>query len=194
MARFRRRTVIVHKRFQLFMLGSALCYVAFLVAVLAALLFVPLMLELGAADPASNDALIAATSALYLHERFWLASILTLVVIALHSIWTSHRIAGPLYRLRVTLEKVRQGRLPARFNARRSDFFQAEVRAASDMIECLRGNIEELQQSSHDLRRTINQVQCRLRDGDPDVAALVENLDRQGEHVEQKLGFFKLEP
>src|SRR5688572_16086158 len=97
------------------------------IATLALAFFVPLMMEIRVADTVSPAAEELSSLVLYLHSKFWLPSLLYLAAVALHSVWISHRIAGPLYRLRVVLDGVRLGTLPKDWRTRKGDFFGQEI-------------------------------------------------------------------
>src|SRR5262245_57738874 len=94
----RRRKYIVNKKLQYSLLFFSVLYLVTFIAVVGSVLFVPLMLQLDQENMSFEATLHAADQLLYLHANFWPAVAVFLVIICLHSIYISHKIAGPLYR------------------------------------------------------------------------------------------------
>jgi nitrogen fixation/metabolism regulation signal transduction histidine kinase len=113
--------------------------------VIAVSLFAPLIFQLNHVDANSVEASEAALKILYLHDKFWLPVSLTLVLVALHSLSTTHKIAGPLYRFRTVFEAIRSGVLPRPVRLRKRDFLTTEMNAINNMLISLRAQAEEVQ-------------------------------------------------
>ena len=96
---YKRRRILIDRR-QLRLLGVTVLYFMVTAVVFAAMMFGPLVPEISG-DTASTAAQGAAASEfLALHARFWPALFATFVILSVHSIFASHRIVGPLARLR----------------------------------------------------------------------------------------------
>ena len=131
----RRRTFVVNRKLQFGILLTSLSYVLLLVVVVSTTLFAPLVLQLNSPDRNSTETSDAAIRLLYLHDTYWPPVLLTLVAIALHSVATSHRIAGPLYRFRRVCEAMTAGVVPRPVTLRNGDQLQAEMAAVNAMLE-----------------------------------------------------------
>jgi methyl-accepting chemotaxis protein len=195
MARFlRRRKYLVNRKLQYNLLLTSLLYVILFAVALAATLFVPLIIRLRNLDPASAEASQTALEFLYLHSKFWPTVILTFGIIALHSIYTSHRFAGPLYRFTVIFNRIKQGFLPRSVNLRKGDFLQAEMSQINEMIGSLRTKIEDIRRAQSELREAVHL--CRQEFGrelTDDERELLNDLIRKGDLLEAKVAQFHIE-
>ena len=154
----RRRKFVVDSKLQMSFLLITLGYVAFLLLVIAVALFAPLVSQLRNADAASPEALAPALSILYLHDRFWLPALLALIVIVLHSVRTTHRIAGPLYRFRRVFESLRDGVLPKPVRLREGDYLTDEMEIINAALQSLRGRAAQIQEQAETLHQCIRRL------------------------------------
>ena len=77
------------------------------------------------------------------------------------TLYTSHKIAGPLYRIAVDLKKVIAGDLTVRFGLRKHDQLQAMADNMDKAIAALRADIAELKAMAaedklHDIRKKLS--------------------------------------
>lgn len=124
--RERRRRLFLDPRLQGRLVAGSLGYALFFALFTASALFLPLMLDLCRPDGEAGDGCAAALSFLLLHGQFWPAALVALLLIGLHALRTSHRIAGPLLRFRRVFALLGQGRIPAPCRLRRGDALGAE--------------------------------------------------------------------
>lgn len=118
----RRKVRLVDKQYQL---GIAwrmmIAYFIFLAAGLA-LAFAPSVFIL-----ASNQDLSviepAATEFLVLHRRIWPAALFIGGCVFVYTLFVSHRVAGPIYRINSVLRDMIEGRYPDKVSLRRGDHF-----------------------------------------------------------------------
>jgi methyl-accepting chemotaxis protein len=157
----RRRKFIVDRRLQFRLLFYSVGYILFYMVAIGAGLFVPLMIQLSNADQTSPEALAVATSFLYLHYHFWPVALLSVIVVALHSILTSHRVAGPLYRFRRIFQDLKEGDVPKAAQLRRRDLLQSEMVSINEMLDGLRIRISEIQKAEELLGQSI--AECKRR-------------------------------
>ncbi len=168
-------------------------YVILLCAIMAMYLFIPLMLELDTSGISLDEALLAARRILYLHEKFWPAFLLSLFAVGCHSIFISHKIAGPLYRLDLTFKAMKEGTVPAPTPLRKGDYLYSEMENINQMLERLREKLTELQQAQAHLNRSI--TECKDMASHSSMNELIkkiEDLSEQGKKVEEELGYFKV--
>jgi len=182
----RRRRFIVDRRLQFRLLFYSVGYILFYIMAIGAGLFVPLMIQLSNADQASPEALAVATSFLYLHYHFWPVALLSVVVVALHSILTSHRIAGPLYRFRRIFQDLNEGTIPQAVRLRRRDLLQSEVQSINEMLDGLRARISEIQRAEELLGQSM--AECKRRVAlldDAGVRQCIGELAERGDSLAQ---------
>lgn len=160
----RRRTYIVNPTFQIGMLVTSLGYVVFLVFVVAVAVFAPLVLQLTQPGPDTIETSDAALRLLYLHQVYWLPALLGVLVIALHSIGTSHRVAGPLYRFRRVHESMTAGVVPRRVTLRKGDQLLREADAVNAMLDSWRTFVDDAHREMHRLREAVENCEHQLDD------------------------------
>lgn len=71
---------------------------------------------------------------------------MTLIITFLFGIIFSHRMAGPVYRMRLELANIKNGNLATPFNLREKDAFHHLAADINDLREHWRGSIDELQE------------------------------------------------
>lgn len=185
---FQRRKFIVNKSVQLRLLWLSLAYILFFCFVLASALFIPLIIELNNPNAVPGEVEESATQILYLHDKFWLAALLALVVVGLHSILTSHRIAGPLYRFDRMFKSIRDGRLPAQVKLRKRDFLIKEMDTINEMIESLRDRFNNLHQAGTAVREAARAcVETESITFGEDFISRIERLEETAREFEDKL-------
>ncbi len=192
---FRRRKFVINKRFQYSLLIISFFYLLLFLVVVGSTLFVPLMIELDQAHEYSEQAFQAASKILYLHTRFWPAAFLALIVITLHSIRTSHKIAGPLYRLNLLFKAMKEGNLPKPIHTRKGDYLSREVELVNDMLKALHVKVKETQEAHACLNEAISE--CKNAAGHASKEELmqhVNDLAEKGDRLGDKLAYFKIGP
>jgi len=102
----RRRRFLICSSLQMPLLLHSFGHLTIVSVALVAVLFGPSIVSLLRNEATSDRALSAANQILFLHPRFWPTLALALLLVALDSIRTSHRIAGPLYRFNRALDRV----------------------------------------------------------------------------------------
>ena len=141
--RFRRHFLwdTVQPRF----LTLSLVYVAVVIAAVSAALFVPLMLELDHLPLSSAEAQRVADQFELLHSRFWPVVVVVSLLLVVHGVFFSHRIAGPLYRFRRIFQSVASGDLTVRTSIRKSDYLHVEAQCLGEMVGALREKIGQIE-------------------------------------------------
>jgi methyl-accepting chemotaxis protein len=170
-------------------------YIILFFAAMGAYLFIPLMMDLDNAERGSDNALAASVRILYLHERFWPGLIFSFLVIGFHSIFISHKIAGPLLRYNNVFKEIKEGNVPAPIRIRKRDYLSGEMESINEMLERFRENLTEIHEAQSNLNRSI--IRCKDAVGHASKDELtknIENLAEQSKTLEEKLGYFKIIP
>ena len=191
---WRRRKFIINKTLQLRLLLGSLFYVFLALAVVGSVLFIPLFAELDQPGATSLKLQQSAKIILYLHENYWPAVLLSLVLICFLSIRTSHRIAGPLHRITLVIESLRRGKLLKPVHGRKGDHLHAEIEITNHMIEELRIHVAEIQKAEADLNNAI--AACSKVIGHAsgeELTNLMKDVDEKRDKLEERLNYFQIE-
>jgi len=130
----RRRNYIIDKSLQIRLLMYNGIYFMTIVLAIGVALFLPLYLDFTNPDLSSDQLLVVAERVLYLHNKIWPVILAVFVVLGLHSILVSHRIAGPLYRFRMTFQDIIDGNLSRFIRIRKRDYLVGEQAKIEEMV------------------------------------------------------------
>lgn len=141
---FKRRHLIVD-RFQYRLVAISAGHFGLVLLVFLVAMLLPLMLQLD--DPSASyiENQRVADVLLFFNEQLWLPLAAVFLLLTVHSLFVSHRIAGPLYRFRMIYKALAGGNLSIRANIRKHDYLHADARALSEMIEALETRIRGLE-------------------------------------------------
>lgn len=157
---FARRRFWVSTRLQKPFVIMALGHVALFAVITAGTLFLPLM------DAPAGGTTPKAWMLYYLNNRFWPAAGVGLAFVALHAAFVSHRVAGPLLRMRRALQEAAAGESPSPVNLRDRDYLHPEAEALNEM---LRVHAQHRAESADVLRAALEELEAgrkALEDGD----------------------------
>jgi len=185
---YKRRRILIDRR-QLQLLGVTVLYFVTTALVFAVTMFGPLVVQLSGEQTPSTEQAAVANEFLALHARFWPALLVTFVLLSVHSVFTSHRIVGPLYRFRAVFKEIQEGNLMPWIGLRRRDLLIREATALNDMVVSLRERIARLAGQQQRARRelsgversletnSIREAKVHLVELDEALSALSEQLD-----------------
>ena len=112
----------------------------------------------------------------------------------MHSIFTSHRIVGPLYRFRVVFEAIKEGNLVPWIGLRRRDFLVKEAEELSEMVTSLRDRVRRLSTAHGEAVRESIGIERALRtDSIHEARAHLVELERTLARQQQELDAFRIE-
>jgi methyl-accepting chemotaxis protein len=117
----------------------------------------------------------------------WLPLAGIFLLLTVHSLFVSHRIAGPLYRFRKVYEALAGGDLAIRANIRKHDYLHADARALNAMIQALETAIRGVEDRTLTVQKGMIRLkaavaanmQAEIRTAADDVAVAVEGLKAQ---------------
>jgi len=189
----KRRKFLVHRRLQLRLMIISFSYLILFWAVMGMYLFIPLMVGLDKSEIGSGKALVVANRILYLHEKFWPALLLSLFAMGCHSLFISHKIAGPLYRFNLIFAAIKKGIVPIPIRLRKGDYLYDVMENINEMLERLRDKLTELQEAQANVNRSITKCKDTASHGSmDDLVKDLEDLGEQGKKLEEKIGYFKV--
>lgn len=189
----RRRRFLIDS-FQYRFLGITLLYFGAVVAILATAIFLPLIVDLQRTGPPDPAVSTAATEFLTLHARFWPALGVTFILVALHAVITSHRIAGPLYRFRATYREIAEGDLAGSVRLRKNDYLGKDARALNAMIGALRERLSAIQDQHGGAVAALHELGDAIESGQAERAReALGHLKDEMHHLEERLDRFHLD-
>jgi len=190
---FRRRKFIVNRELQISLLRNSFLYVLLFVAVIGVVFFVPLLAELTESESASERTVQVGNQIRYLYTYFWPAVIFAMILIFLHSVRASHKVAGPLYRFKLVLEALKEGEISSPISIRKGDYLQQEADLINQVLESLRRNLEGLQQSQVQLSQAMSEYRQELGQNlSTEEDERVRDLAEKATLLADRLRYFKL--
>jgi methyl-accepting chemotaxis protein len=169
--------------FQLRLVGVGIFHFFLVVMVFVAALFTPIVLRLEGGDMSSPEVQAAAREFLFLHTRLWAPLLGAFVLLVLHNILVSHRVAGPLYRLRRFLKNIGDGDLLSPMKIRGNDYLHKEADAINDMLTCLRDKVSRLELQLD--RANKEWMNLRVYAADTVSEEFERRITALGEHLEE---------
>ncbi len=115
--------------------------------------------------------------------------IVAIATIAL-TLFISHKIAGPLYRLKKELSTIEIGNLAGGFSLREGDQLQDVARSMSAMIKGLRDRISDLKKDWYSFKE--NWQVLASKEFPPDAKHNIERLKNIIIQIEKNLDYFKI--
>ncbi|MBI2002131.1 MAG: hypothetical protein HYT85_13965 [candidate division NC10 bacterium] len=118
--KFRRRKVLIQPWYQLRVAATILLFILGYSLLLGFLMFYPLQQEFAATANPEQQFWIAR-QVLELHKRFWPAVLVVATLVAVQSIFVTHRVVGPAYHVQRVLDGFAAGNCGMRVRLRRWD-------------------------------------------------------------------------
>jgi methyl-accepting chemotaxis protein len=156
-------------------------------------MFLPSFMKLSSAD--TNVQYAAAKEILALHKRFWPTILIVSAVVGVHSLFLFHRLFGPMYRFKKTLEDVAGGDISYNIKLRKRDFLKKEELVINTMISSLRDVFQSLRENSRNLAGSIDEMQRELEGSNislEEVREKLNGLKEENAKIDQGLSKFKI--
>lgn len=130
--KFRRRKILIRPAYQLRVAVTILAFIVAYSFLLGFLLFYPLQQEFAAsANP--EQRFWIAREVLELHKRFWPSVLGVGILVAIQSIFITHRLVGPAYHIQRIMEGFAAGQYEMRARLRRWDRLK-ELESAANVL------------------------------------------------------------
>ncbi|MCI0410047.1 MAG: methyl-accepting chemotaxis protein [Acidobacteria bacterium] len=189
---YRRRRILVDN-LQYRLLALNLIYFFTILLIFAGALFVPLIIQLESRTLSFAAKQEVASQFLFLDARVWPAILIVFVLLAIHSVFASHRIAGPLYRFRRVFEAVAEGNLTARAIIRKNDYLVTDADTINAMIATLNTRITRIEQQHGKVRALFAELKRAAKSGSmEEMQQTIEMLGTQMEQLKVYLDQFKI--
>jgi len=112
-----------------------------------------------------NSRLVIKSTADYILPAVLSSSAIVVVLIVIATIvvtlFTSHRIAGPLYRIEKDLEELVSGNLNKRFNLRKTDELKRITQSLNDMAEILKQDMSKIKNAFSTIETTADSEKAK---------------------------------
>ena len=109
-----------------------------------------------------NSRLVITSTADFILPAVLLSSAIVVLVVGLATmfitLYTSHKIAGPLYRIEKDVNEVASGNLTQKFQLRERDEIKALAESLENMTQMLRSHIGVIKNSVSEIRTVLNQI------------------------------------
>ena len=187
---FKRRRLIVD-RFQYRLIAISAVHFGLVLLVFLVAMMLPLMLRLD--DPSTTyfEKQQVADVLLFFNEQLWLPLGAVFLLLTVHSLFVSHRIAGPLYRFRMVFKALAEGDLAIRANIRKHDYLHPHARALNEMIEALETKIRGLEDQVVLLGKGAAQLKDAVNSGaKAEVQKALARVESQLEGLKGQLAHF----
>jgi methyl-accepting chemotaxis protein len=189
----RRRILIESYQYRLLLIN--LLYFCTILLIFAAALFLPLILQLRSGSASIIEQGELAGQFLMLHARVWPAMLVVFVLLALHSIVVSHRIAGPLYRFRKVFGAVAGGDLSVRVHLRKGDYLGKESESLNAMIASLQAKVESIQSHHGEMQTVLTALKQSTERGSlEDIRVQLEELHGRMEGLQASIRQLRMHP
>lgn len=153
---------LIDRQFQIkYMLVTVLLLLAY-TFIFVVLLFLPYLLTLSFDYPLDEQA-EAARAFLILHNRVWPAIGTVIVVLGALSIFVTHRIAGPVYRIKQALAEIAGGHLDTTVRLRKWDDLQEMARHVNLLAEELHTVVTAMKDEYARLSSHIDELEGQIR-------------------------------
>jgi methyl-accepting chemotaxis protein len=173
------------------LLALNLIYLFTTLLIFTAILFVPLMIQLGNSSLPWIEKQEAARQFLSLHGRVWPPIFALFALLAFHSVLVSHRIAGPLYRFRTIFKAIGEGNLSVHVALRKHDYLHREADSINEMITNLRTKIAGIEEQYGEMRAVLAELKRANEIGSvEETSQNVKSLEAQMERLKVDLNQF----
>jgi methyl-accepting chemotaxis protein len=187
---FKRRHLLVD-RFQYRLIAISVAHFGLVLLVFLLALLLPLMLRLD--DPTATyfEKSQVADVLLFFNEQLWLPLAAVFLLLTVHSLFVSHRIAGPLYRFKMVFKAMAEGDLAVRANIRKHDYLHPHAKSLNEMIEALEARIRGLEGETQRLKDDAAQLKNTTSSGSKaEIQKAAERVESRAERLKGQLAYF----
>jgi methyl-accepting chemotaxis protein len=187
-----RRQLFVHP-VQYWCIWTTLIYVACLLIMLYAVIFLPMVQPLYDPFLSWEQHAEVASQFLEMNARIWPWLLITFLALLLHSLYFMHRIAGPLYRFSTLFRSIGTGDLHQRARLRKHDYLHREAQAFNAMLDSLENRIKTINLHSARVTEAYEAVAIHMKPQTPgQLTAALQTLDEEIRRFKSCLATFDL--
>lgn len=155
------KNFFIDKRFQTKYLMLTILLLLSYTFIFTSILFFPSVLTLYL-DSSLADKNEAARTFLILHGTVWPTTAAVILIFSIVSIFLTHKIAGPVYRLKHALTELISGNLDSRIHLRKWDDLQELATKVNLLSDDLRNYIHTLKKEHEQVSNYIDQLEAEI--------------------------------
>ncbi len=132
----------------------------------------------------------AARMLLALHKSIWPALCVVIFIMSSASIFITHKMAGPVYRIKKILAEIYEGNLDITIRLRKKDDLKDLAEGLNLVIGDMRGAVESLQGNEETMSSCISLLEEQIKNNqisDADGRKLIEKMQASRENATQLL-------
>lgn len=187
---YRRR--IIFGKFPNRFSGRSVNYFLILFLFLGAALFVPLIVQMELETVSQPTKEQAMSQFIGLHSLVWPPVFVTFVLLFIGSVIFTHRIAGPLYRLRCIFKAIGEGDLCVRATIRKCDYLHTEADSVNEMIESLRSKVKGIEEQYAETQKAVADLtEAGESSSSSDFTEHLQRLEVQMDRLRERLVQFR---
>lgn len=174
---FRRRNYYIDKKFQTKYLLLTIVLLLVYTLTFVTILFFPSLASLSSPSFAT-DQVEAARTLLLLHAEVWPAVGISILILGVVSIFVTHKVAGPVYRIRTALTEISSGDLTTKIRLRKWDDLQELAVQVNRLKEDLQYFTQTLESHHADFSQQLAELEKKRLTTAPSEEGIGEVLDR----------------
>lgn len=191
---FRRRHFFIDKHLQTKYLLLTILLLLVYSLIFVVLIFLPYMLPIHFNLPLAEQA-EAARVLLALNKSVWPALLVAILILGFLSIFITHKIVGPIYRLKIALREMTEGNLGVRVTLRKGDDLQELADHVNKLSVMVSTSIIALKHHYDTLAGHIDELerQIEAKSINPEAGrALIRQMDDSRRNIETTLERFRI--
>ena len=195
MSHYKRRKFFIDKQFQTKYILLVIFMLLLYTILFVGFLFIPQLLPFIFDSPLDEQVKAAEILLLY-HKNVWPAVFIVIPLFGFFSIFITHKIAGPVYRLKIRLQQMTEWDLDTKFTLRKDD----DLQELADFVNILSIELKEfataLKGNYETLSANIDEIQQQTEKGTMDAASgreLITRLVASRENISATLERFKFQ-
>lgn len=195
MSHYKRRKFFIDKQFQTKYILLVIFMLLLYTLLFVGFLFIPQLLPFIFDSPLEEQIKAAEILLLY-HKNVWPAVFIVIPLFGFLSIFITHKIAGPVYRLKIRLQQMTQWDLDTKVTLRKGD----DLQELAEFVNLLSAELKEfataLKGNYQSLSENIDEIQQQIENGTLDAASgreLIARLDASRKNISQTMERFKMQ-
>jgi methyl-accepting chemotaxis protein len=194
MRTYKRRKFFIDRQFQTKYVLLVIFMLLMYTIVFVGTLFIPQLLPLIFNSPHAEQVKAAEILLLY-HKHVWPAVFIVIPLFGVFSIFITHKIAGPVYRLKMKLEQMTAWNLDSRLSLRTGDDLQELADCVNVLADELKAFVAEMQNNYETVTALIDAIQEQVEAKtlhESTGRELISRLAVSKKHIADTLERFKL--
>jgi methyl-accepting chemotaxis protein len=195
MNHYKRRKFFIDKQFQTKYILLVIFMLLLYTLLFVGFLFIPQLLPFIFSSPLEEQVKAAEILLLY-HKNVWPAVFIVIPLFGFFSIFITHKIAGPVYRLKIKLRQMTEWDLDKKVTLRKGD----DLQELADFVNLLSAELQEfaaaLKGNQENLANNIDEIRVQIEAGTMDAengSELIRRLDSSRENISATLDRFKMQ-